>query len=82
MLARTARARKVKLSPNCFQPRLVFKTVRETDPEYRSSLYNVILLTLQCLYIASAMLEVTGQRFRCCLINIGEAFAFFIIVMH
>ena len=28
------------------------------------------------------MLEVTGQRFRCCLINLREAFASFIIVMH
>jgi len=37
----------VKLSLNCFQSRLVFKTVRETNPEYRSSLYSVVLPTLR-----------------------------------
>jgi len=46
----------VKLSPDCFQSELVFKTVRETNPEYRSSLYNVLLQTLQQLHIAGAML--------------------------
>jgi len=38
---------KVKLSLNCFQSRLVFKTVREINPEYRSSLYSVVYQLLR-----------------------------------